>query len=48
MRWSPAASDFLRSIGRNGQTVTMDKFVVQVLAPERLGRRTWRISSGMN
>ena len=32
-----AASDFLRSIGRNSQPVAMDKFVEQVLAPEGLG-----------
>ncbi|HEX7570565.1 MAG TPA: SurA N-terminal domain-containing protein [Verrucomicrobiae bacterium] len=32
-----AASDFLRSLGRNGQPVAMDKFVEQVLAPEGLG-----------
>ncbi|HEY2328651.1 MAG TPA: hypothetical protein VGI63_02425 [Verrucomicrobiae bacterium] len=31
-----AASDFLRSVGRNGQTVPMDKFVEQALAPEGL------------
>jgi len=31
-----AASGFLRSIGRNGQTVPMQKFVEQVLAPEKL------------
>jgi hypothetical protein len=32
-----AASDFLRSLGRNGQPVAMDKFLEQVLAPEGLG-----------
>jgi hypothetical protein len=32
-----AASDFLRSLGRNGQPVAMDKFAEQVLAPEGLG-----------
>jgi len=32
-----AANDFLRSIGRNGQPVALDKFVEQVLAPEGLG-----------
>ena len=32
-----AANDFLRSVGRNGQPVAMDKFVEQVLAPEGLG-----------
>lgn len=32
-----AASDFLRSLGRNGETVPMQKFVEQVLAPEGLG-----------
>ena len=32
-----AANDFLRSLGRNGQPVAMDKFVEQVLAPEGLG-----------
>ena len=32
-----AASEFLRSIGRNGQPVQMEKFVEQVLAPEGLG-----------
>ena len=31
-----AASDFLRSLGRGGQPVAMDKFVEQVLAPEGL------------
>jgi len=31
-----AASDFLRSLGRNGQPVAMDKFVEQVLTPEGL------------
>jgi hypothetical protein len=31
-----AASEFLRSLGRNGQAVQMDKFVEQVLAPEGL------------
>ena len=32
-----AASEFLRSLSRNGETVPMQKFVEQVLAPERLG-----------
>jgi SurA N-terminal domain/PPIC-type PPIASE domain len=32
-----AANDLLRSLGRNGQAVTMDKFATQVLAPEGLG-----------
>ena len=32
-----AASDFLRSIGRNGQPVDLGKFVEQYLAPEGLG-----------
>lgn len=32
-----AASDLLRSLGRNGQSVDMNKFVDQVLAPEGLG-----------
>jgi len=32
-----AANDFLRSLGRNGQPVAMDKFAEQVLAPEGLG-----------
>ena len=32
-----AANDFLRSLGRNGQPVALDKFVEQVLAPEGLG-----------
>ena len=32
-----AGSDFLRSLGRNGQPVTLDKFAQQVLAPEGLG-----------
>ena len=32
-----AASEFLRSIGRNGQPVPMQKFEEQVLAPEGLG-----------
>jgi len=32
-----AASEFLRSLGRNGQSVAMDKFAEQVLAPEGLG-----------
>ena len=31
-----AANEFLRSIGRNGQAVPMDKFAEQVLAPEGL------------
>ncbi len=32
-----AASEFLRSIGRNGQPVKMQDFLERVLAPERLG-----------
>ncbi len=32
-----AASEFLRSLGRNGQPVAMDKFIQQVLTPEGLG-----------
>lgn len=32
-----AANEFLRSLGRNGQPVAMDKFVEQVLRPEGLG-----------
>ena len=32
-----AASEFLRSLGRNGQTVRMQDFVQQVLAPAGLG-----------
>jgi hypothetical protein len=32
-----AANDLLRSLGRNGQPVAMDKFAEQVLAPEGLG-----------
>ncbi len=32
-----AASDFLRTIGRNGQSVRMQDFVQQALAPEGLG-----------
>jgi SurA N-terminal domain/PPIC-type PPIASE domain len=31
-----AASEFLRSLGRNGQSVPMDKFAEQVLTPEGL------------
>jgi len=31
-----AASEFLRSVGRNGESVPMQKFVEQVLAPENL------------
>jgi len=32
-----AANELLRSLGRNGQPMAMDKFVQQILAPEGLG-----------
>ncbi len=32
-----AANEFLRSLGRNGQSVPLDKFAEQVLAPKGLG-----------